>query len=357
MELLACLGQVARNSLLSTGMQSFSLNEEKPMKALMLNKPRTPRASTDLPDRQPGPGEIRVRVLACAVCRTDLHVVDGELPNPNSPIIPGHEIVGRIDALGVGVEGLRRGERIGIPSLGHTCGVCPFCGSGRENLCDHPLFTGYTRDGGYATATIADARFAFPLGEGGADEALAPLLCAGLIGWRSLGIAGDGKKLGLYGFGAAAHIVAQAAKWQGRSVYGFTRPGDVTTQAFARTLGVTWAGGSDEMPPVLLDAAIIFATVGDLVPLALKAVRKGGRVVCAGIHMGDIPSFPYRLLWEERQIASVANLTRQDGIDFLRLVPQIGIVTATTTYPLNRANEALADLRAGRFEGAAVLLP
>ena len=327
------------------------------MKAMVLNKPKTPLEWTDLPDRQPGPGEIRVRVLACGVCRTDLHVADGELPDPKSPIIPGHEIVGRIDALGTGVEGLRLGERVGIPWLGHTCGVCLYCTSGRENLCDHPLFTGYTRDGGYATAAIADARFAFPLGEVGADEALAPLLCAGLVGWRSLGIAGEGKKLGLYGFGAAAHIVSQVAKWQGRSVYGFTRPGDVTTQAFARTLGVTWAGGSDEMPPVLLDAAIIFATVGDLVPLALKAVRKGGRVVCAGIHMSDIPSFPYRLLWEERQIASVANLTRQDGIDFLRLVPQIGIITATTTYPLNRANEALADLRAGRFEGAAVLLP
>ena len=327
------------------------------MKAMVLNKPKTPLEWTDLPDRQPGPGEIRVRVLACGVCRTDLHVADGELPDPKSPIIPGHEIVGRIDALGTGVEGLRLGERVGIPWLGHTCGVCLYCTNGRENLCDHPLFTGYTRDGGYATAAIADARFAFPLGEVGADEALAPLLCAGLIGWRSLGIAGEGKKLGLYGFGAAAHIVSQVAKWQGRSVYGFTRPGDVTTQAFARTLGVTWAGGSDEMPPVLLDVAIIFATVGDLVPLALKAVRKGGRVVCAGIHMSDIPSFPYRLLWEERQIASVANLTRQDGIDFLRLVPQIGIITATTTYPLNRANEALADLRAGRFEGAAVLLP
>jgi propanol-preferring alcohol dehydrogenase len=229
--------------------------------------------------------------------------------------------------------------------------------SGRENICDHPLFTGCTRDGGFATATIADARFAFPLGEVGADVALAPLLCAGLIGWRSLTIAGDGKRLGLYGFGAAAHIVAQVAKWQGRSVYGFTRPGDVATQAFARTLGVSWAGGSDEMPPELLDAAIIFATVGDLVPMALKALRKGGRVVCAGIHMSDIPSFPYRLLWEERQIASVANLTRQDGIDFLRIAPEVGVVTTTTIYPLAQANEALADLRAGRFEGAAVLVP
>jgi propanol-preferring alcohol dehydrogenase len=327
------------------------------MKAMVLNRPRTPLEWTDLPDRQPGPGEIRVKVLACGVCRTDLHVLDGELPDSSSPIIPGHEIVGRIDALGTGVEGLRLGERVGIPWLGHTCGVCPYCVSGRENLCDHPLFTGCTRDGGFATATIADARFAFPLGEVGADVALAPLLCAGLIGWRSLTIAGDAERLGLYGFGAAAHIVAQVAKWQGRSVYGFTRPGDVATQAFARTFGVTWAGGSDEMPPELLDAAIIFATVGDLVPMALEALRKGGRVVCAGIHMSDIPGFPYRLLWEERQIASVANLTRKDGTEFLRIAPEIGIVTTTTTYPLDQANEALADLRAGRFEGAAVLVP
>ena len=327
------------------------------MKAMILNKPKTSLRWTDLPDREPGSSEIRVKVLACGVCRTDLHVLDGELPETNSPIIPGHEIVGRIDALGTGVEGLRLGERVGIPWLGHTCGVCPYCVSGRENLCDRPLFTGCTRDGGFATATIADARFAFSLGEVGADVALAPLLCAGLIGWRSLTIAGDARRLGLYGFGAAAHIVAQVAKWQGRSVYGFTRPGDVATQAFARTLGVSWAGGSDEMPPELLDAAIIFATVGDLVPMALKALRKGGRVVCAGIHMSEIPSFPYRLLWEERQIASVANLTRQDGIDFLRIAPEVGIVTTTTTYPLSQANEALADLRAGRFDGAAVLVP
>jgi propanol-preferring alcohol dehydrogenase len=228
---------------------------------------------------------------------------------------------------------------------------------GQENLCDRPLFTGYTREGGFATATIADARFAFPLGEVGSDVALAPLLCAGLIGWRSLVIAGVGNKLGLYGFGGAGHIVAQVAKWQGRSVFAFTRPGDVVTQAFARRLGATWAGGSDEMPPEPLDAAIIYATVGELVPLALQAIRKGGRVVCAGIHMSDIPRFPYRLLWEERQLVSVANLTRQDGIDFLRLAPEIGIVTETTRYPLTQANQALADLRAGRFEGAAVLVP
>ena len=310
----------------------------------------------ELPDRVPGPGEIRVKVAACGVCRTDLHVVDGELPHPNMPIIPGHEIVGRIDLVGAGAEGLQVGQRVGIPWLGHTCGVCPYCMDHRENLCDRPLFTGYTRDGGFATATIVDARFAFPLGEQGSDVSLAPLLCAGLIGWRSLVIAGEGKTLGVYGFGAAGHIVAQVAKWQGRRVYAFTRPSDLETQAFARGLGVTWAGGSDEAPPEPLDAAIIYATVGDLVPAALKAVRKGGRVVCAGIHMSDIPSFPYSLLWEERQLVSVANLTRQDGVDFLGLAPKIGIVTQTTAYPLTEANQALADLRAGRFDGAAVLV-
>lgn len=327
------------------------------MNAMMLNKIGAPLEWMELPDRQPGAGEIRVTVSACGVCRTDLHVVDGELPDPKLPIIPGHEIVGRIDAIGTGVEGLSIGERVGIPWLGHTCGVCPYCAGNRENLCDHPIFTGFTRDGGFATATIADARFAFPLGETGNDVALAPLLCAGLIGWRSLVIAGAGKKLGLYGFGAAAHIIAQVAKWQGRSVFAFTRPEDAATQAFARGLGATWAGGSNEMPPEPLDAAIIFATDGSLVPLALKAVRKGGRVGCAGIHMSDIPSFPYHLLWEERQLVSVANLTRQDGLDFLSLAPEIGIVTQTTSYPLRQANQALADLRAGRFEGAAVLVP
>ena len=327
------------------------------MHAMVLKELGGPLEWSELPDRSPGPGEIRVRVAACGVCRTDLHVVDGELPNPKLPIIPGHEIVGRIDAIGPGVDGLRIGQRVGIPWLGHTCGVCPYCIGGQENLCDGPLFTGYTRDGGFATATIADARYAFPLGESGGDVALAPLLCAGLIGWRSLVIAGDGKRLGLYGFGAAAHIVAQAARWQGRSVFAFTRPGDAATQAFARSLGATWAGGSEEMPPEPLDAAIIYATLGDLIPLALKAVRKGGRVVCAGIHMSDIPAFPYRLLWEERQLVSVANLTRQDGLDFLRLAPEIGIVTQTTRYRLQQANQALVDLRAGRFDGAAVLVP
>jgi propanol-preferring alcohol dehydrogenase len=327
------------------------------MQAMVLNKPQMPLEWTELPDKEPGPGEIRVKIAACGVCRTDLHVVDGELPHPKSPIIPGHEVVGRIDALGLGVEGIELDERVGIPWLGHTCGVCPYCVSQHENLCDDPLFTGYTRDGGFATALIADARFAFPLGEKGEDVALAPLLCAGLIGWRSLVMAGDGKKLGLYGFGAAAHIIAQVAIWQGRQVFGFTQPGDGTTQAFARRLGAIWAGGSDESPPEPLDAAIIFAPVGSLVPTALKAVRKGGRVVCAGIHMSAIPSFPYEILWEERQLVSVANLTRQDGIEFLKVAPQAGIVTQTTCYPLRMANEALADLRAGRFDGAAVLVP
>jgi propanol-preferring alcohol dehydrogenase len=327
------------------------------MLAMVLKSLRTALEPTELQDRHPGPGEIRVKVSACGVCRTDLHVVDGELPGPRLPIIPGHEIVGRIDELGTGVDGLKLGERVGIPWLGHSCGTCPSCRAHRENLCDRPLFTGFTRDGGFATAVIADARYAFPLGEAGDDAALAPLLCAGLIGWRSLAMAGAGKALGLYGFGAAAHIIAQVARWQGRSVFALTRPGDLATQAFARRLGAVWAGGSDEMPPQPLDAAIIFATVGDLVPLALRAVCKGGRVVCAGIHMSDIPSFPYQLLWGERQLVSVANLTRQDGLDFLRLVPEMGIVTSITRYKLREANTALADLRAGRFEGAAVLIP
>ncbi len=327
------------------------------MHAMVLTNLRAPLEWMEPPDQQPGPNQIRVKVLACGVCRTDLHVIDGELPHPILPIIPGHEIVGRIDAIGPDVTSLGIGERVGIPWLGHTCGVCPYCLSAHENLCDHPLFTGFTLNGGFATSAVADARFAFPLGETGSDVALAPLLCAGLIGWRSLVIAGDGKKIGLYGFGAAAHILAQVAKWQGRSVFAFTRPGDIATQGFARSLGAIWAGGSDEMPPEPLDAAIIFATSGDLIPMALRAVHKGGRVVCAGIHMSDIPSFPYQILWEERQLVSVANLTRQDGIDFLKLTPDMGVVTKTNVYPLSQANVALADLRAGRFEGAAVLVP
>ncbi|CAH1662261.1 MULTISPECIES: zinc-dependent alcohol dehydrogenase family protein [unclassified Chelatococcus] len=327
------------------------------MYAMQLRACGTPLVGIELPDREPGPGEIRLKVAACGVCRTDLHVVDGDLPSPRLPIIPGHEIVGRVEALGTSVTHLRLGERVGIPWLGHTCGTCPYCAGGHENLCDAPLFTGYTRDGGFATTTIADSSYAFPLGENGDDVALAPLLCAGLIGWRALVMAGGGKRLGLYGFGAAAHIIAQVAAWQGRAVYAFTRPGDISTQSFARSIGAIWAGGSDEPPPSPLDAALIFAPIGSLVPAALKAVRKGGRVVCAGIHMSDIPSFPYRLLWEERQVVSVANLTRQDGIDFLKITPQVGIATTTNPYPLTAANEALDDLREGRFEGAAVLVP
>jgi alcohol dehydrogenase, propanol-preferring len=327
------------------------------MRAMRLEQARQPLVPVELPDPEPRAGEIRIRIAACGVCRTDLHVIEGELPEPRLPLIPGHEIVGRIDALGSGVGGLELGQRVGVPWLGHTCGVCRYCRMQRENLCDRPLFTGYTRDGGYASMAIADARFAFPLEEAGSEVALAPLLCAGLIGWRSLRIAGEAPRLGLYGFGASAHILAQVARWQGRDVFAFTRPGDADSQRFARSLGAQWAGGSDQLPPEPLDAAILFAPIGALVPQALRAVRKGGRVVCAGIHMSDIPAFPYRLLWEEREVVSVANLTRQDGVEFLALAPQMGIVTRTTSYALDRANEALADLKAGRFDGAAVLVP
>jgi alcohol dehydrogenase, propanol-preferring len=298
-----------------------------------------------------------VRVTACGVCRTDLHVRDGELPLIRYPIVPGHEIVGRVDMLGEGVSTLTLGQRVGVPWLGHTCGQCFYCRAGRENLCDAPLFTGYTRDGGFADSTVADARFVFPLGEEGEDAALAPLLCAGLIGWRALVMAGEGRKIGLYGFGAAAHIIAQVAIHQGRTVYAFTSPGDRKTQDFARMLGAAWAGGSDQASPEALDAAIIFAPVGALVPKALQAVRKGGRVICAGIHMSDIPSFPYDILWEERELMSVANLTRADGHTFLALAPKIAIRTHITEYPLRDANQALSDLRSGAFDGAAVLIP
>jgi propanol-preferring alcohol dehydrogenase len=324
---------------------------------MVLERPGEPLRLVERPDPEPSDGEVRIEVRACGVCRTDLHVVDGELPGPKLPIVPGHEIVGRIDAVGRGVTHLAIGARVGVPWLGRTCGHCQFCLSGRENLCDHPLFTGYTRDGGYATHVIADARFAFKLPEGGDDVAAAPLLCAGLIGWRSLRLAGDGKKIGLYGFGAAAHIIAQVACWQGRDVFAFTRSGDTAAQAFAKKMGAFWCGASDDRPPEELDCAIIYAPVGALVPAALEAVRKGGRVVCAGIHMSDIPSFPYRLLWEERELISVANLTRQDGEEFFAIVPQAKVVTQTIPYPLVRANDALSDLRAGRLQGAAVLVP
>jgi propanol-preferring alcohol dehydrogenase len=308
------------------------------------------------PIPEPGPGELRVRVLACGVCRTDLHVIDGEVP-ANLPIVPGHEIVGRVEALGQGIEGIAIGDRIGIPWLGASCGICPYCRSGRENLCDRPVFTGATRDGGYATHAVADARFCLPIPPGLGDVEAAPLLCAGLIGYRSLTMAGDGKRIGLYGFGASAHIIAQVARWQGRELYAFTRPGDAAGQDFARSLGCTWAGGSDEPAPVALDAAIIFAAVGALVPAALRSVRKGGRVVCAGIHMSDIPTFPYAELWGERSVMSVANLTRADGHAFLTIAGRAGVRPATTAFALDQANEAIAKLRRGELEGAAVLVP
>jgi propanol-preferring alcohol dehydrogenase len=327
------------------------------MHAMVLDQPRTPLVMREKSIPAPGPGEVLVEIGACAVCRTDLHVVDGELPNPKLPIIPGHEIVGRIAALGRGAGDFALGARVGVPWLGATCGVCPYCRSGRENLCDRPLFTGYTRDGGFATHIVADARYCFALPQAGEDAALAPWMCAGLIGWRSYRIAGEGKNLGIYGFGAAAHLIAQVAAWQGRKIFAFTRAGDAAAQRFARELGAAWASGSEETPPEALDAAIIFAPVGALVPAALRAVKKGGRVVCGGIHMSDIPQFPYRLLWEERQIVSVANLTRADAREFLAIAPQARIRSEVTRYPLAKADAALADLRGGRLQGAAVLIP
>lgn len=327
------------------------------MRAMLLEQVGQPLQLRELPMPQPGPGELRVRVAACGVCRTDLHVVDGELPPAPLPIIPGHEIVGYVDALGAGVEGFTLGQRVGVPWLGHTCGHCSHCTHERENLCDTPQFTGYTRPGGYAEYVVADARYTFTLGNAGDDADLAPLLCAGLIGWRSLVKAGDGQRLGLYGFGAAAHIVLQVARWQGREVYAFSRPGDRAAEDFARSLGAAWAGPSDQLPQQPLDAAILYAPAGELVPAALRAVRKGGRVVCAGIHMSDIPSFPYAILWGEREVVSVANLTRQDGLDFFPVAAQAGVRTEVHRYPLEQANQALDDLRQGRFQGAAVLVP
>ena len=327
------------------------------MRAMILSAPGEFLQPVERTDPLPKDDEIRVKVSACGVCRTDLHVVDAELPGIKYPVVPGHEIVGRIDLIGRNVRAHQVGDRVGIPWLGYTCGVCRFCKEGMENLCDRPLFTGYTRDGGFATHTVADARYAFPLGEDGDDVSIAPLLCAGLIGWRSLVMTGSAERLGIYGFGAAGHIVAQIARWQGRAVYGFTRPGDIAAQDFARQLGAVWAGASDQLPDAPLDAAIIYAPAGELVPAALRAVRKGGRVVCAGIHMSDIPGFPYDLLWEERQLVSVANLTRQDGLDFLKIVPRAGVRTQTTAFPLSEANEVLRKLRAGEILGAAVLTP
>jgi propanol-preferring alcohol dehydrogenase len=310
----------------------------------------------ELPKAAPGPGQILVRVAACGVCRTDLHICDGDLPFIRSPIVPGHEIVGWVEALGDGVSGFAAGQRVGVPWLGWTCGRCRFCATGRENLCDEARFTGYHIDGGYAEYAVADARYCFPMPERYSDAEAAPLLCAGLIGYRSLVAAGDAERLGIYGFGAAAHIVCQVAAWQGREVYAFTRPGDESAQAFARKLGARWAGDSAASPPEPIDAAILFAPVGALVPAALRATIKGGRVVCAGIHMSDIPAFPYDILWGERTIVSVANLTRRDGVEFLALAPKVPVRTEVETFPLARANEALARVRDGRINGAAVLV-
>jgi alcohol dehydrogenase, propanol-preferring len=327
------------------------------MYAMALTARGAPLTFEERPDPIPGPGEVRVKVGACGVCRTDLHVVDGDLPDIRYPIVPGHEVVGRIEALGTGVHDLELGTRVGVPWLGYTCGECFYCRADKENLCDRPGFTGYTRDGGYASHLVADARYCFPLGEDGEDAALSPLLCAGLIGWRSLVMAGDAAALGIYGFGAAGHIVAQVARAQGRRVYAYTRGGDKQAQQLALSLGADWAGASEETPPAELDAAIIYAPVGSLVPLALRAVRKGGRVVCAGIHMSDIPTFPYHILWGERQVISVANLTRKDGIDFFKAAAAMNIQTRITAFPLTQANEALAHLRDGKLVGAAVLRP
>jgi propanol-preferring alcohol dehydrogenase len=326
------------------------------MRAQVLEKSGTPLVMKEMPVPVPAAGEVLVRVSACGICRTDLHVVDGELDNPSLPLIPGHQVVGRVECCGPGVKGLQPGDRVGIPWLGGTCQHCRHCLEGRENLCPEARFTGYQRNGGFAEYAVADARFCLPLPDGYGDLQVAPLLCAGLIGYRSLVMAGEGKRLGIYGFGAAAHIVTQVAVWQGRQVFAFTREGDVEGQHFAREMGAVWAGGANELPPAELDAAIIFAPAGELVPLALRAVGPGGTVVCGGIHMSDIPSFPYSLLWGERTLRSVANLTRQDGINFLALAPRVPVRTEVETFPLESVNEALAALRAGRIRGAAVLM-
>jgi propanol-preferring alcohol dehydrogenase len=327
------------------------------MRAQVLTAAHRALAMTELAPPRPAAGEILIAVKACAVCRTDLHIVDGELTQPKLPLVPGHEIVGTVVERGAEVDRFRTGDRVGVPWVGWTCGVCEYCRGGRENLCDRARFTGYQIDGGYAELTVADQRYCFPIPAEFDDVAAAPLLCAGLIGYRTFRLAGEGERIGIYGFGAAAHIVAQVAKFEGREVFAFTKPGDRAAQEFARGLGAAWAGGSDETPPEPLDAALIFAPVGPLVPAALKATKKGGTVVCGGIHMSDIPSFPYALLWEERVIRSVANLTRRDAEEFLALAPKAGVTTTTRPYRLADANQALADLREGRLEGAAVLVP
>lgn len=325
------------------------------MRAMVLDAVRARLRPVAMALPSPGPGELLIGVSACAVCRTDLHVVDGELTRPKLPLVPGHEIIGTVAARGAGADRFAIGDRVGVPWLGWTCGVCAFCRSGRENLCAEARFTGYQVDGGYGEYTVADQRFCFAMPPGYSDIEAAPLLCAGFIGYRALRLADDGQRLGLYGFGAAAHIIVQVARWQGRAVYAFTSPGDTAAQDFARELGAVWAGGSDQAPPEMLDAAIIFAPVGPLVPAALRAVERGGSVVCAGIHMSPIPSFGYEILWGERVVRSVANLTRRDGEEFLALAPKVPVKTRPLPYALERANEALDDLRAGRLHGAAVL--
>ncbi len=332
------------------------MSQNQTMRAMILEQTGKPLVLRDWSVPEPRGRQVQLQVLACAVCRTDLHVVDGELPNPKLPLIVGHEIVGRVTRLGEGASLLSLGQRVGVPWLGWTCGECSFCRAGSENLCSNARFTGYTLDGGYAEFTVADERYCVPIPDSFSDAGAAPLLCAGVIGYRSLVRAGDARRLGIYGFGAAAHIIAQVAIYQGRSVYAFTRPGDAEAQRFAKRLGAAWAGGSDERPPEELDAAIIFAPVGALVPAALAAVSKGGIVVCGGIHMSDIPSFPYDLLWGERSVSSVANLTRQDAAEFMSIAPKIPIRTTTRPFALAQANEALDRLRSGKLQGAAVLM-
>jgi alcohol dehydrogenase, propanol-preferring len=327
------------------------------MRAQVLTASRHPLVASELADPRPGAQQLLIAVQACAVCRTDLHVLDGELPDPKLPLVPGHEIIGTVVEKGEAVDRFALGDRVGVPWLGWTCGVCEYCRSGRENLCDRARFTGYQIDGGYAELTVADQRFCFAIDPRYGDVEAAPLMCAGLIGYRTLRMAGDAQLIGIYGFGAAAHIVAQVIRHQGRRLFAFTRPGDTAAQEFALSLGAEWTGGSDQPPPELLDGALIFAPVGALVPAALAATKKGGTVVSGGIHMSDIPSFPYRILWEERVLRSVANLTRRDAEEFLTLAPEAGIRTETVTYPLANANQALADLRHGALQGAAVLIP
>ncbi|RPJ86719.1 MAG: zinc-binding alcohol dehydrogenase family protein [Acidobacteria bacterium] len=327
------------------------------MKAMVFESVGQPLKLTESRIPEPLENDVLIKVLSCGVCRTDLHIVDGELPSPKPQLIPGHEIIGTVAAAGPDVQGFTPGDRVGVPWLGRTCGVCRYCSSARENLCDNPLFTGYTRDGGYAEYTLADSRFCFPIPARFSDSEAAPLLCAGLIGYRSYRMAGQGIRLGIYGFGAAAHIITQIAVDEGRDVYAFTRPGDTSTQEFARRLGAVWAGDSDGLPPVRLDAALIFAPVGSLVPQALKATDKGGVVVCGGIHMSAIPAFPYSLLWEERVVRSVANLTREDGRMLLEAAAKVPVRTSVELFPLDRANQALDQLRSGNVEGAAVLVP